>query len=388
MKDTFWAKFKNLNVISIVYLLSIPVLAIAFLPWAIKNNVFTWPIIIYAIIHYAIDCLSITVGYHRLISHKSYDAHPFVKGALLTTGAGAVQNSALVWAKDHRVHHREVDTDNDPYSINKGFWYAHILWMFEKMPPIDFEKLPPDLKKDKLVRFQHAYYLPIAILVGFGIPMLAGYLLVGSVAAGLYVGAVLRLLVSGHCTFAINSFAHMIGTRPYSVHCTARDNWFLSFFTFGEGYHNYHHRFQADYRNGLVWYAWDPSKWIIYGLSKLGLTSNLIRMSQERVHVAKMEAAELRLQEKGFDVASLVKQRMELLNVQQKIDSLRAELERMKELGREHLDRSEKAVVAAYKAQQESYRAKMNDLAKVRKAVIKRWELEKKLIRSLPRVAM
>jgi stearoyl-CoA desaturase (delta-9 desaturase) len=253
--------------------------------------------------------------------------------------------------------------------------------MFKKPQPINFDKLPPDLRKDKLVLFQHKYYLPIAILVGFLVPMLAGYLLVGSVLAGLYVGAVLRLLFSGHCTFAINSFAHMIGTRPYSTYCTARDNWFLSILTFGEGYHNYHHRFQADYRNGLVWYSWDPSKWIIYGFSKLGLASNLITMPEAKVRLAKMEVDELKLQEKGFDVAGLVKKRMELLNVHQKIDALRAEFERVKTAGRERMDRSEKAVLLAY-------RTKMDELSQARKAVIKQWKIEKKLIRSLPRVAV
>lgn len=380
MNENFRTKLKNANWISIIYLLSIPILSLVFLPWALKNHIFTWPIIVYAIIHYSIDCLSITVGYHRLVSHKAYEAHPALKAFMLATGAGAVQNSALVWSTDHRVHHREVDTDNDPYSINKGFWFAHFLWMFKKPDPINFDKLPPDLKKDKLVLFQHKYYLPIAILVGFILPMLAGYFLVDSMLAGLYVGAVLRLLFSGHCTFAINSFAHMIGTRPYSTYCTARDNWFLSILTFGEGYHNYHHRFQADYRNGLVWYSWDPSKWIIYGFSKLGLASNLITMSEAKVRMAKMEVDELRLQEKGFDVASLVKKRMELLNVHQKIDSLKSELERFKAAGRERMDRSEKAVLQAY-------RAKMEELAKARKAVIKQWKVEK-LIRSLPRVAV
>lgn len=381
MKKSFLEKFKDANWVSIIYLLSIPTLSLVFLPWAIKNSVFTLPIIIYAIIHYSIDCLSITVGYHRLISHKAYEAHPVVKAIMLFTGAGAVQNSALVWSVDHRVHHREVDTDNDPYSINKGFWYAHFLWMFEKPKPIIVEKLPPDLRKDKLVMFQHNYYLPIAIVSGFIIPMFAGYFLVGSMLTGLYVGAVLRLLFSGHCTFAINSFAHMIGTRPYSTYCTARDNWFLSILTFGEGYHNYHHRFQADYRNGLVWYAWDPSKWIIYGLSKLGLTNNLIRMSEAKVRLAKMEVDEMKLQQKGFDVATLVKQRMELLNVHQKIEALKVEVEKFKERSRERMDHTERAVLNAY-------RTKMSELAQARKAVIKKWKSEKKLIRSLPRIAV
>jgi len=381
MSKSFTSTLKNLNWISIFYLLSIPAAALALLPWAIKQHLFLWPIVVYAIIHYAVDCLSITVGYHRLISHKAYEAHPVVKAIMLVTGAGAFQNSALVWSKDHRIHHREVDTDKDPYSINKGFWYAHFFWMFFKDEPLDLEKIPPDLKKDKMIMFQHNYYLPLALMMGFVVPILMGKLLVGSYMAGLYVGAVWRLFLSGHCTFGINSFAHMIGTRPYSVTCTARDNWFLSILTFGEGYHNYHHRFQADYRNGLVWYAWDPSKWIIYGLSRLGLTYNLNRIPEEKVHVARMEVAEQKLEQKGFNVASMVKHRMELLNVHQKMEALRAEFERYKNMGREQMDRSERAFVIVYKK-------RMKELSQARKAVIRKWKTERKLIRSLPRVAV
>ncbi len=375
-----WSDIKQFNWVSIIYLLSIPLLSIALFPWALSRGLFTWPIIIYALVHYAVDCMSITVGYHRLISHKAYEAHPVVKAIMLFTGAGAIQNSALIWAKDHRVHHREVDTDNDPYSINKGFWYAHFLWMFENLP-VDLAKVPPDLRKDKLIMLQHKYYLPIAIVAGFLVPMLMGYLLVGSIAAGFYVGAILRLLVSGHCTFAINSVAHILGTRPFSLTCTARDNWFLSLLTFGEGYHNYHHRFQADYRNGLVWYAWDPSKWIIYGLSRLGLTSKLNRVPTERVHLARMEVAELKLQQKGFDVAAMVRHRMELLNVHQRMDALRGEVEKFKSASRAHYDRSEKAMVLAYQT-------KMKELKSARKNVIRSWRREMKAIKTLPRIAV
>ncbi len=375
-----WSDIKHFNWVSIIYLLSIPLLSVVLFPGALSRGLFTWPIIIYALVHYAVDCMSITVGYHRLISHKAYEAHPVVKAIMLFTGAGAVQNSALVWAKDHRVHHREVDTDNDPYSINKGFWYAHFLWMFENAP-FDLAKVPPDLRKDKLIIFQHKYYLPIAIVAGFLVPMLMGYLLVGSIAAGFYVGAILRLLVSGHCTFAINSVAHILGTRPFSLTCTARDNWFLSLLTFGEGYHNYHHRFQADYRNGLVWYAWDPSKWIIYGLSRLGLTSKLNRVPEERVHLARMEVAELKLQQKGFDVAAMVRHRMELLNVHQRMDALRGEVEKFKTASRAQYDRSEKAMVLAY-------RTKMKELKSARKNVIRSWRREMKAIKTLPRIAV
>lgn len=371
-------KMKDINWVAIGYLLGLPAATIYLFPKALAAGVFFWPIIIYAIIHYAIEVLSITVGYHRLISHKAFEAHPAVKTTVLLIGAGTFQNSALIWARDHRIHHREVDSENDPYSISKGFWYAHFFWMFFKDPPEKMAQVPADLKKDKLVQLQHKYYLPIALLVGFGLPMLVGYFM-GSVFAGLYVGAMMRLLVSGHCTFAINSVAHVVGTRPYSVHNSARDNWFLSFFTAGEGYHNYHHKFQADYRNGHVWYAWDPSKWTIYLLSKLGLADKLIRVDHHKIEIAKMEVTELKLERKGWNVSELVKQRMEHSQVLERLGAMRAEIQRIKAAGRAHMDRSEASMLLAY-------RTKINELKAAKRKTFKAWKEQKKLIKTLPRL--
>ncbi len=363
---------------AIFYLLLVPTLAITLLPMALEQGVFTKAFIIYFLIHFSIDSLCITVGYHRLISHRAYEAHPVVKALILFFGAGAFQNSAMIWSMDHRVHHREVDTDDDPYSINKGFFYAHFLWMFEKPKKYTESQIPPDLRKDKMIRFQDRYYIPLAILVAVGLPVLFGWIM-GSVFAGFYVGAALRLLCSGHCTFLINSAAHVIGTRPFSIHCTARDNWFLSILTFGEGYHNYHHRFQADYRNGLAWYAWDPSKWIIYGLSKVGLTSKLNRMAAEKVRLARMEVAELRLETKGLDVCALVKERTELTQIFEKMIALRAEAERIRSEGKRKYGEAEAALLKAY-------RLKIVELRKSSNEAIKRWKTQRKIIKSIPRV--
>lgn len=379
MISEYEIKTNKLNWISIFYLLGVPVFAISFFPWGLHNHIFTWPMIVYALIHFSVDCLSVTVGYHRLFSHKSYEAHPILRALLLITGAGAFQNSALVWAKDHRIHHRDVDTDNDPYSIKKGFWYAHFLWMFKKDFPIDYEKLPMDLRKDKMIRIQDRYYLPLAILVGFGIPMLAGHLIVGSVLVGLYVGAILRLLASGHCTFCINSVAHLIGTRPFSLSNTARDNWFLSILTFGEGYHNYHHKFQADYRNGLVWYAWDPSKWIIYLLSGAGFTRNLIRMSPEKVLIARMKVSESKLGSSGVDIGILEKKRRMLLRLSKRMDNMRFKIENMKITGMGKVDRSERMLLV--------YKRRLKLFKRAKKKLLNQWTADLKLLRTFPRIA-
>jgi stearoyl-CoA desaturase (delta-9 desaturase) len=171
----------------------------------------------------------------------------------------------------------------------------------------------------------------------------------------------------------------MQATRPYSVNNTARDNWFLSILTFGEGYHNYHHRFQADYRNGPVWYAWDPSKWIIFGLSRLGLAHGLIRVDEEKIRLARMEVAEQKLELKGLDIATLVKKRMEVLQIAERIQALREDLEKMKTEGKAKMDRSERALVYACKR-------KLKEMKRARNNAVKQWKEQRKLIQSLPRL--
>ncbi len=278
---------------AIVYLVGVPLLALLLLPLALHRQIFTPLATCYMLLHFSVDCMSITMGYHRFFSHRSFRVKPFLRYVGLILGAGTFQNSALIWATDHRIHHREIDSVRDPYSIKKGFLWAHFLWMFYKGETRD---VPPDLIKDPAVLWQHRNYLALAFAMGWLFPIAVGFS-VGQPFGFFYMGVLLRLVLSGHCTFLINSAAHVIGTRPFSISNSARDNWFLSLFTFGEGYHNYHHKFQADYRNGVQWYAWDPTKWTIYLWSKLGLIYGLVRTSPESIETARREVKAARFGE-------------------------------------------------------------------------------------------
>jgi len=234
--------------------------------------------------------LSITVGYHRLFSHLSFQAGWPVKFLTLVFGAAAFENSALCWAADHRRHHKFVDHDEDPYDISKGFFHAHIGWvLFNAMPPTSFEGVK-DLQADRLVRWQHRHYLKIAVLVGFFIPALLGWLWAGWVGAlgGFLIPGVARVVFVQHMTFCINSWSHTWGRQTYSSRCTARDNAFLAWLTFGEGYHNFHHAFQHDYRNGVKPWHFDPTKWTIWLLHRLGLTWQLRRVPDETILLAEI----------------------------------------------------------------------------------------------------
>lgn len=235
--------------------------------------------------------MSITAGYHRLWSHKAYDAHPVVRFILAVGGAMTVQNSILHWSSDHRVHHRHVDVnDQDPYSAKKGFWFSHMGWMLREHKATRFADYSNcrDLQKDKIVMWQHKYYLPIVLVSNFGITGLVGWLN-GDVLSMLLLAGVTRIVLVHHVTFFINSLAHIWGSRPFTDKNTARDNGILAFFTFGEGYHNYHHIFEYDYRNGVKWWQFDPTKWMIKALSYVGLTKNLRKTPEERIEKAKLE---------------------------------------------------------------------------------------------------
>jgi stearoyl-CoA desaturase (delta-9 desaturase) len=272
-------------------------MAIALTAIHLSQDGFVWQIWAVAAVFYALTAGSITAGYHRLFSHRSYDAHWTVRWALAGFGAAAFQNSIWVWARDHRVHHKYVDGDRDPYSINKGFFHAHMGWMLSKevSEVVDRAPLSRDLERDAVVQFQHRHYLLIAIMIGLVLPTVIGAAM-GSILGGLAVAGLLRIVAVHHFTFFINSLCHFWGSRPYSNKQTARDNWILAFFTFGEGYHNFHHVFAADYRNGIRWYHWDPTKWFIKVCAFLGLARNLKVTPLSSVLLARMEVEEKRLQ--------------------------------------------------------------------------------------------
>ncbi|MEP6673267.1 MAG: fatty acid desaturase [Chthoniobacter sp.] len=243
---------------------------------------------------------SITLGYHRMFSHLAFQGHWLVRALVLIFGAGAFENSALMWSSEHRVHHKHVDHDEDPYDISKGLFHAHMGWlMFKLKGDPDYSNVP-DLKKDWMVMLQHKYTQQLAVLVAFVLPTVIGYIWGGwrSALGALVIGGFARVVALQHATFCINSLCHYIGKRPYSSRCSARDSFLLAVITGGEGYHNYHHEFQHDYRNGVKPWQFDPTKWIIWTLSQVGLTSNLRRVPDEKILLAELAEAQRHMETK------------------------------------------------------------------------------------------
>ncbi len=284
--------WSRINWITSAFLAVINILAVVGVPLYIWHFGLDWFQVGLFLFYYIATGLSITLGYHRLFSHLSFKAKLPVRLTTLIFGACAFENSVLDWSSDHRKHHKFVDHEDDPYDISKGFLWAHIGWLFFKLTPETMDNVG-DLKRDRLVMWQHRWCIPIAFIVGFAIPAALGYLWngwIGALGAFLLAG-VFRVFLVQHCTFFINSLCHTIGKQPYSTRHTARDSAVMALFTFGEGYHNYHHEFQHDYRNGVKPTNFDPTKWTIWLLEKVGLVSNLRRVPAEKIlHAEMMEA--------------------------------------------------------------------------------------------------
>ncbi|MGF1679374.1 MAG: acyl-CoA desaturase [Candidatus Methylacidiphilales bacterium] len=277
------------------FLLGTVVLSLTAVPLYIIYFGLPWYTIVLFVVFFCLTGMSITFGYHRLFAHKSFETVTPLRLMCLLFGAAAFENSAIDWVSDHRRHHKHTDEEQDPYDISKGLFYAHIGWILFKLRPLPPYDNVADLHKDPLARWQHRNWLTIAMMVGFVLPTLIGAALGGWVGAlgGFLFGGVLRTVCVQHCTFCINSLCHAFGNRPYSKSCSARDSWFMALFTFGEGYHNYHHEFQHDYRNGIRPWHWDPTKWAIWTFSKLGLTWKLRTVDEEKILEAKRRTAEL-----------------------------------------------------------------------------------------------
>jgi stearoyl-CoA desaturase (delta-9 desaturase) len=310
-----------------------------------------------------------------LYSHKTYRASKILEIPLLFFGTAAIQGSALKWAFDHRLHHKYVDGDGDPYGTNKGFWHSHILWLFEHQAPIE-ERLVRDLMANRFVMFQHKYYGWLATATNV--------LLVAVVAAltqdvfgALLFGFLLRLFLTHHSTWFINSLAHIWGSKPYSSEHSAVNNFILAHLTFGEGYHNYHHTFSGDYRNGVRWYQFDPPKYLIWLMSKIGLASDLQRVNRvaiDRTLVAadrKLMLQHLRDVEHPRVQAFMSSMDTTYESLTDKLAQMKTDLDRYSVLKRERAREEIRIKKAQIRDLRKSIRSEMKDWERLCKEVIR-----------------
>ena len=277
--------YQKFDLIILISLILLPLVSLTLFPVYIYMNGIVWQEPVMLMIGWFLSGTGITVGYHRLFSHRTFKTYPIIEWVYMICGSMALQNTILSWCSDHRRHHKLLDTDKDPYSIKKGFLHAHIGWVVKKGE----NKIEgvSDLHKKSAVKFQNKYYWSLSLFLSFVLPFLIG-MIYGRPLGGLLWGGVVRVTLVHHFTFFINSFCHFLGKRNYDINTTARDSWFMAFLTFGEGYHNYHHKFHWDYRNGIKWYNFDPSKWIIKSLSFMNVAYDLRKAPDYRILKAKI----------------------------------------------------------------------------------------------------
>lgn len=280
--------FTKANLVNIYFIGSITLVALIGTPLYIYHYGISLFEIVFLIFYTVITGLSVTVGYHRLFAHATYKTNDVIRFILLFFGAASFEQSALAWSSQHRDHHRYVDTENDPYNIKKGFFWAHMGWLFFGKYHFFYSNVD-DLTKSKLIMHQARYYPLWCLGAGVVLPVLVGALAGHALGAFILV-VCLRIFIVYHSTWCINSVCHTFGKATYDAKASARDHWFVAFMTFGEGYHNFHHRFPNDYRNGIRWYHWDPSKWIIGFFEKIGCARDVKRQSEFRIWNARVKA--------------------------------------------------------------------------------------------------
>lgn len=276
----------GVNWMPAIWILSTPILAVyGFYTTPIQSNT-----MILAFLGYMTAGLGITVGYHRMFAHRAFSSHWPTRLFILLCGTSAFQGSCLWWARDHRAHHRYVDTDKDPYNSKRGFFWAHMGWLLVKQNKAAVGKADcTDLESDPLLAWQEKYYLPLSSFLAIGLPVLIAGLGWGDWRGGFFYASIARSVLVLQSTFFVNSLAHYWGDHTFSDVHTPRDSYWVSLLTFGEGYHNFHHEFPYDFRNGVHWYAYDPSKWTIWLFSLFGLTFDLKRFPSNEIIKGKLQ---------------------------------------------------------------------------------------------------
>jgi len=255
----------------------------------------TWPHLLLMAGMYLATGLGITVGYHRLFTHRAFNAPAPVRAVLGILGSMAVQGPILQWASNHRRHHQHADKPSDPHSPHAhgegvkaaltGFWHSHIGWLFDGTSFSGVARYVPDLQADPVTR-RVSDLFPLWVLIGLIIPSVIGGLITMSwsgVLMGFLWGGLARVFLVHHVTWSVNSICHLWGTRPFRSHDESRNNAIVGVLALGEGWHNNHHAFPTSARHGLRWWQFDISYIVIKSLVLLGLASEVRVPSPERM---------------------------------------------------------------------------------------------------------
>ncbi len=263
--------------------------------WLTWGGALRWSDLVALTITYLLTGLGITVGFHRLLTHRSFKTSPALRGVLAALGSAAVEGPVIEWVANHRKHHQFSDEPGDPHSPHVGhgsgwrgalggLFHAHVGWILGGDALANEERYAKDLLADPVVRFVDRTFV-LWVALGLAFPFALGFALTGSVVGGLTAllwGGAVRMLLLHHATFSINSLCHFFGKRSFATGDESRNLLWLSLPTLGEAWHNNHHAFPTSARHGLRWWQLDPSGWLIAGLERVGLVWDVVHIAPER----------------------------------------------------------------------------------------------------------
>jgi len=244
---------------------------------------------------YVLTAVGVTVGFHRLLTHRSFQTSKPVEYGFAILGSMAVQGPAIAWVADHRKHHAHTDEEGDPHSphvapdggvsgVFRGLWHAHTGWLMSTQGRADWRKYAADLYEDRGMRTISRRF-PLLVLATLAIPALAGFLVSGTLVGaltGLLWGGLVRLFFVHHVTWSVNSVCHFLGSRRFDTDDRSTNVFWLAIPSLGESWHHNHHAFPRSAAHGLKKWEPDPSALIISGMEKVGLARNVIRITPER----------------------------------------------------------------------------------------------------------
>jgi stearoyl-CoA desaturase (Delta-9 desaturase) len=245
---------------------------------------------------YVLTCLGVTLGYHRMFTHRAFEASRAFRAVVAVVGSMAVEGSVITWVADHRKHHAFTDQEGDPHSPHlsgpgfwggvKGLWHAHMGWLFESVGTADQERFAADLVRDRVLRVVDKLF-PLWVLLSFAIPFALGWIFGGGIVAALTAllwGGFVRVFLLHHVTWSINSICHFFGRKRFDIEDESRNVFWLAPLSMGESWHHNHHAFPTSAFHGLRWWErlTDPTGLLIALFEKLGLVWNVVRVSPER----------------------------------------------------------------------------------------------------------
>jgi stearoyl-CoA desaturase (Delta-9 desaturase) len=273
----------------------VPLVLLGVAAWLAWGGALHWPDLVVLAITYLLTGLGVTVGFHRLFTHRSFKTSQPLRALLAVLGSAAIEGPVIEWVSNHRKHHRFSDKPGDPHSPHvdhgsgwrgalSGLYHAHLGWIFSANDLASEERYAKDLLDDPVVRFVDRTFV-LWVLAGLALPFGLGVALTGTIVGGLtglLWGGAVRIFFLHHATFSINSLCHFFGRREFVTHDESRNLLWLALPTLGEAWHNNHHAFPTSARHGLRWWQLDPSGWFIAGLERIGLVWDVVRVAPER----------------------------------------------------------------------------------------------------------